>query len=130
MDKRAETQEWIEFAERDLEAAKILANHIPVAREIVCCHCQQAVEKLLKAYLVAAETPFEKVHDLERIAAMCAPFDAGLERFNDAFRSLTVFGVVTRYPSSVEIAEADAMEALESSMALWEQLLPRIKARL
>jgi HEPN domain-containing protein len=130
MDRKTEVQEWLDFAERDLDVAVILSEHHPIAREIVCYHCQQAVEKYLKAYLVSAGVSFEKVHDLERIAAMCAPFDDTLGRFKDSFRSLTVFGVVTRYPSSVEITIADVTESLEKSKALRDYLLPRITALL
>ena len=130
MDRQTEAREWLDYAARDLDAAKILSRHYPVSREIVCYHCQQAAEKYLKAYLISASTPFEKAHDLERRAALCAPFDDSLAMFRESLRYLTIFGVVTRYPSSVEIAEADVSEALEKAEALKDHLLPRITARI
>jgi HEPN domain-containing protein len=44
------TMEWLEFAKRDLEAARILHNSIHLAN-VVLFHSQQCIEKCLKAYL-------------------------------------------------------------------------------
>jgi HEPN domain-containing protein len=44
------TMEWLEFAERDLEAARILLNSSQLAN-VVLFHSQQCIEKCLKAYL-------------------------------------------------------------------------------
>jgi len=44
---------WIERAEADLEAAEQLAPNVPSSgrlRQIVGFHCQQTVEKYLKAF--------------------------------------------------------------------------------
>jgi HEPN domain-containing protein len=44
------TMEWLEFARRDLEAARILLNSNYLAN-IVMFHSQQCIEKCLKAFL-------------------------------------------------------------------------------
>jgi len=87
-------------------------------------------DKLIKAYLVSAGAPFEKAHDLERLAALCEPFDDSLALFRESLGYLTIFGVVTRYPSTVEITEANVVAALEKAEALKDHLLPRITARI
>jgi HEPN domain-containing protein len=45
-------QEWIRFAEMDLNSANILSNHYPQPVEIICYHCQQSAEKILKAFAI------------------------------------------------------------------------------
>ena len=59
-----EVSEWLQKAERDLLSAQILLEHDPPVLETTCFHCQQAVEKTLKAYLVWREVSFERVHSL------------------------------------------------------------------
>jgi HEPN domain-containing protein len=44
-------QEWIKKAQNDLESAKILYRE-KGPTDSLCFHCQQAVEKHLKAFLV------------------------------------------------------------------------------
>ena len=41
----------------------------------ICFHCQQVVEKLLKAYLISKNTDFEKTHDLEHLLDLCSEDD-------------------------------------------------------
>lgn len=42
-------KEWLEFAAMDLDSAQFLLGMRPVPVEIICYHCEQAAEKLLKA---------------------------------------------------------------------------------
>ena len=51
----------------DLVAARRLAVHEDVDDESVGFHCQQAVEKALKAVLVQRGVPFRYGHDLQRL---------------------------------------------------------------
>ncbi|AOR24740.1 HEPN domain-containing protein [Clostridium taeniosporum] len=44
-------KDWIDKAERDIKSAKILKEH-ECGNDVVAFHCQQAVEKSLKAYLI------------------------------------------------------------------------------
>ena len=48
-------KEWLEFAAMDLTPHSSLLGMRPVPVEIICYHCEQAAEKLLKAVLVAAD---------------------------------------------------------------------------
>ena len=57
-------KEWLGFAAMDLDSAQFLLGMQPVPVEIICYHCEQAAEKLLKAVLVAADVEPPKTHDL------------------------------------------------------------------
>jgi len=66
-----EVSEWLQKAEKDLLSARILLEHDPPVLETACFHCQQAVEKALKAYLVWKGVPFERVHSLPYLLDLC-----------------------------------------------------------
>ena len=56
--------DWVLKVEHDLGAAKTLIEHAPDYTDIICFHCQQAVEKSIKAFLTFKEISFQKSHDL------------------------------------------------------------------
>ena len=65
---KATTREWVEKAEADYDAALLLRpSRKRHARDIVCFHLQQCVEKYLKARLEEAGLSFPKTHDLEQL---------------------------------------------------------------
>ena len=62
-------QEWVSFAEMDLNTAKHLDKTMfPQPLAIICYHCQQAVEKYLKGALVLFGVEIRKTHDLGLLA--------------------------------------------------------------
>ena len=90
---------WIEKAAADFDAAEQLCAHGGRFREIVAFHCQQAVEKYLKALLVRHQQEFPKTHDIAKLVDLLGAVDASLaESLRDA-DVLTPFGVDVRYPS-------------------------------
>lgn len=46
-------KDWFDIAEKDLKSAKILFQH-DADYGIVCFHCQQAIEKYLKGYIITS----------------------------------------------------------------------------
>jgi HEPN domain-containing protein len=68
-------------------------------RGIVAFHCQQSVEKYLKAILVWRQIEFPKTHDIAKLLDCVATVEASIaESLRDA-DALTPFGVEVRYPS-------------------------------
>ncbi len=51
-------QAWLTKAEHDLGTAKITLLHLPEYTDTICFHCQKAVEKYLKVYLIYLDTEF------------------------------------------------------------------------
>lgn len=58
--KRKETQHWLIKALHDIESAEVLAFSTKSLGDTAVYHCQQTVEKLLKAYLTLHDHPFQK----------------------------------------------------------------------
>lgn len=72
MDKQTELQQWKEIADSDLALADFSAQNMwPVPYAIISFHCQQAVEKYLKWFLVLHDIEPPKIHDLEELQKLC-----------------------------------------------------------
>ena len=84
-----------------------------VALDAACFHCQQAAEKFLKGYLVARETQFPFVHDLETLVDLCLKSDSRFERIRADAEKLTPFAVQLRYSSRFWPTKAEAELALK-----------------
>ena len=68
MKKQAEN--WIVLADKDLSAAEILIKYDYPLTNIVAFHCQQTIEKYLKAFLIEKDVPLIKTHDLIKLNGM------------------------------------------------------------
>jgi HEPN domain-containing protein len=102
--------EWLAKAEADYKSAVALQRRrkepLPA---IVCYHCQQCVEKYLKAYLIAQGSTPPRIHDLEDLLNLCALYDAPLTAQLPLVHVLNPYGVLIRYPGmTATVAEAQA----------------------
>lgn len=109
-------QEWINKAEEDYGfAVKTLADPSMIYFAQICFHFQQAAEKYLKAYIVAFDLAFMKIHDLPELLRICMEKEPGLEALSDDCEFLTDFYIETRYPvhwpSSVTKEDAEKAKA-------------------
>ena len=66
---------WLDKATADFDAAEQLSTQGGRFREIVAFHCQQAVEKYLKALLVQRQVEFPKTHDIAKLLDRVATID-------------------------------------------------------
>jgi len=92
--------------------------------ETACFHCQQTVEKGLKAFLVWRVAPFEKVHSLTYLLDLCERQDPGFTSIRDRAETLAPYAVEVRYPGEArEIAQTEAEEALATAEMVWKFVL-------
>jgi HEPN domain-containing protein len=93
----------------------------------ICYHVQQAVEKGLKALLVAAGSDPPWTHNLVRLNRALDPAPFSLDD-EDVLASLTVWSVRQRYPANqpepTAAETADALEFGRAALARIEALLP------
>ena len=62
---------WFLKADHDLLAAQKEFSSKEPLTDIICFHCQQCVEKYLKAYLTFHGKKFPKTHVLEDLTFLC-----------------------------------------------------------
>lgn len=83
---------------------------------MVCFHYQQAVEKMLKAYLVANQRSYPATHDLLLILEQILSFNPEAERLRDALALLTPYAVEVRYLDDYYMPSVgDATEARKAT---------------
>ncbi len=98
---------WFIKADNDLTIARMIFEHNPLILDIACFHCQQAVEKYLKAYIASKEKDIVKTHNLNFLQSQCVELDSDFKDFD--FKRLGEFAVDARYPDDYimpELSEA------------------------
>lgn len=114
------THEWLNYARNDLRSAQFMTDMHPIPCEIICFHCQQTVEKALKAFLIFHGQEPPRTHDLELLWKMCNGLEANFATYKSDCKRLTQYAVVARYPNELQIDVADAKIAIKSAAALLE----------
>jgi HEPN domain-containing protein len=116
---------WARKAEDDLAAARRLAEGDQPLPDQMGFFCQQAAEKYLKAFLIAAGQPPPRIHDVDVLLEMCAVEDAAFEQLRPLLEGLTEFAVTFRYPG-----EWSDVEAAEQALAQAEQVRTLVREKL
>ena len=95
-DKREYVKNLLLRAENDLASARHLLTAETPATNVICFHCQQTVEKLLKAWLYWHDVSAPRTHSLAELLNLCQRFDVGFANLGDV-EILTPYAVETRY---------------------------------
>jgi HEPN domain-containing protein len=114
--------DWLHVAEKDLDRLhRMLADG---DAEAAGFYLQQALEKLLKGFLLLKGWELERIHDLESLLNDALAYDTSLESFRAACQKITAFYFVDRYPSipSAGLTEEDVRQSLEQTKELIEKL--------
>ncbi len=98
-------KEWMRKSKNDILCAQRLIEVEPLILDYACFHCQQAIEKSLKAFLVFKKVDVEKTHNIILLLAQCAYFDSVFE--NVEVGNINKFAVDSRYPDMSELPELD-----------------------
>ena len=91
-------KDWVKKADEDLEFAAVNLNEGRTFYPQICFHFHQAAEKYLKAFIIAHDLEFRRIHDLPVLLGICSAEDSTLEELRDACEYLNAFYVETRYP--------------------------------
>jgi HEPN domain-containing protein len=120
--------DWLKKADEDFQFAVVnLREQKPFFAQI-CFHFHQAAEKYLKAYVVANDLEFIKVHDLPLLLTICSSKDSSLDILRDACEYLNAFYIETRYP--VHWPTNFSFEEAEKALKAADQVRSVIKKRI
>jgi HEPN domain-containing protein len=122
----AEVKRWLEKADRDRRLAQAALLQNPPIPDGAGFHCQQAVEKLLKAFLVYHGQQFERIHDLRMLASLCSRIDPAFADIATEVAPLTSFAVRFRYPGPVDPTLKEAEQALDVVALTWTFVLKKL----
>ncbi len=104
---------WIEKADHDLGTAQITFIYIPKFHDTITFHCQQAVEKYLKSYLLFLNIPFKRTHELTYLLGLISKKENVTSEIYDKAAELEDFAIEIRYPDTViELTDQDIERAM------------------
>ena len=100
-------KDWYEKAAHDLRGAQILMEY-DGGNDLVAFHCQQAIEKALKGYLLFKMGRHFDGHNLTFLCRQAAIADERFSRYLGESAALNNYYIETRYPTDLpfEITEA------------------------
>ena len=118
---------WLKKAEKDLLTAEHELSFSDAVTESICFHCQQAVEKYLKGYLVFLDISFIKTHEIGELITKCENKDKEISIFKEEADSLTDYAISVRYPEEpLEPTMDEAKGAFEIAKKIKGFLLNKI----
>ncbi len=110
--------EWLQVADQDHRAARICLAADPPLPEVAAYHCQQAIEKLLKGFLVRSNTDFGKTHDLDALGHSVAAIFPSARLLVTSASAWTAWSVVYRYPGETAPVPEPSAEELTRALDL------------
>ncbi len=104
---------WIELAKDELKMAEdLMSVEFPVYKG-VCLHCQQAVEKIMKGYVLTLGLEIVKTHDISKIGSQIFGQDESCENIIQRVVHFTDYSIRGRYPDDFEdIEDSEARQVL------------------
>jgi HEPN domain-containing protein len=100
---------WLNKAEHDVMSAQRLLEIEPMILDNACFHCQQAIEKYLKAFLIYHGQDVERTHNIIFLLSQCANFDPVFATIDPM--DINAYAVQGRYPDDnimPEVTEAQS----------------------
>jgi HEPN domain-containing protein len=118
-------RQWIAKADVDYRTAEWLLEAPEPIRESIAFHCQQAVEKYIKALLVSVRVEFPKTHDLDELLDLLATVRAPVAADLEGISFLNPFGVQIRYPGDFpELLPGQERTVFDLATRTRETILP------
>lgn len=123
-------QQWLDRARIDIRSAEVLSSAEPPLTENASFHCQQAVEKTLKGFLVHHGVEIEWTHEIERLINQCAELDTTFRTLHEIAKHLTVYAVRFRYPYTRPAPSVEKTHAnLDVTRRVWQFVLDRLPSQ-
>ncbi|MCL2195241.1 MAG: HEPN domain-containing protein [Oscillospiraceae bacterium] len=118
---------WLAKANGDLLAAqRLFEDYHPKQLDISCYHCQQAIEKALKGYLLFAGCEPPHTHNLGLLCQLCSDYDQEFEQFYQKCNNISPYATQTRYPNNHEHTEEETHAALQAAQCIVDHCTKKI----
>lgn len=118
--------DWYDKAQKDLRGAQILFE-AEADNSLVAFHCQQAIEKALKGYVLKTTKELLEGHSLIFLIRRAARFDEEIRKFNKDCAFVNQFYIETRYPADIpdEVDEIEVRECLETALSVLNHIFDK-----
>jgi HEPN domain-containing protein len=130
MKNRTLVEQWLSRAQSNLDRARAGKIRETILYEDLCFDCQQAVEKSLKALLVANDRESPHTHIIARLLETLEQGGMKIPEDVKSAVDLTEYAVHTRYPGLYEPVTAEEFkEALAVAERVHEWVNALLKSR-
>jgi HEPN domain-containing protein len=121
-------QEWLARAEDDFQFARLNLEEKKSFYAQICFHFQQAAEKYLKAYIIANDLEFQKIHDLSLLVKVCLSKNPSFDNIREDCEFLNTFYIDSRYPVHwpTNFSESEAQKAFQASVRIRTYVLNQL----
>ncbi|MGL4664301.1 HEPN domain-containing protein [Clostridium butyricum] len=99
-------RDWIDKSERDIKSAKILKEH-DCGNDVVAFHCQQAIEKILKAYLIIKGDGVVSGHSLLYLCKLAQGHEGNFKKYIKDCGFVNQYYIETIYPADSPLIVSD-----------------------
>ena len=110
---KKQVEAWIGFAEKDmLTISEIIENQN--LTNIVAFHCQQAIEKYFKAFLLENNKPLTRIHNLLALYGVIKEIiDLNIDE--DLLSTVNDIYLESRYPGDIGLLDDGSMPTIEQA---------------
>lgn len=116
---------WLRAAQDDFTATQFLMDEEPLRREIVCFHAEQAVEKILKAFLVYHGKEIPEGKDCAGLLEACVAIEPSLARFRDTAALVSPYADYDEaFPAWVELSDGEMAQAVDFAGEVLDAVQP------
>ena len=110
---KKQVEAWIGFAEKDiLTVSEIIKN--PDLTNVVTFHCQQAIEKYFKAFILENEKSILKSHNLLALYGIIKEI-IDLELDEDLLSTVNDIYLESRYPGEIGLLDDGSMPTIKQA---------------
>lgn len=120
--------DWLEKAEKDLKSAKVLKEH-DCGNDVVAFHCQQAIEKALKGFILKNTNEMTEGHSLLYLCKKATVFVPIFQSKLKDCAFVNQYYLETRYPADTPliVTDEEANECILIAESIYSLILEKIK---
>lgn len=111
------------MAQKDIRSTRILFDH-DADNEIVCFHCQQAIEKYLKGYLIFVKGELQEGHSLIKLCKKAMMQDKTFGELLKDMAFVNTYYIETRYPAVDPLLVS--IEDVEECLRITDKVVSKI----
>ncbi len=120
-------KQWLIKADHDLKTAFKVGFGDDAILDTAIFHCQQAVEKALKGFLVFHDQPLLKTHDLRLLIEQAIVVDQSLSDWENIALRVSPYATLYRYPGeSLEPNEEEFNEVYHISKEFYLHIYSKL----
>jgi len=128
---KKQVEAWIKFAEKDLLTVSEVIG-MPELTNVAAFHCQQAVEKYFKAFILENEKPLARIHNLLTLYGTIKEIiDLGFDE--DLLATLNDIYLEARYPGEIGLLDDGSMPTVKQANQFFlfaKEITEKIKGEL